>query len=135
MFFHRNKKIFLFHELDFDFNDIKSKNQLTQTNIQIIQSIMETNPFLMFLIRYLFCVGLLIYTYKSKKQNNILKIIIISFAVFSMFMVVDYILEMTFIFNDNRPFFEVNFVDFLIVTLGINAFSKQQVNENPNKKQ
>jgi hypothetical protein len=95
---------------------------------------MENNPFLMFLIRYLFCVGLLIYTYKSKKQNNIFKLVIASFAVFSIFMVVDYILEQTTTFNDNRPFYEVNFIDFLNVTLGINVFLKQQVNENPNKK-
>jgi len=94
---------------------------------------METNPFLMFLIRYLFCVGLLFYTYKSKKERYLLNTILISFAALSIIMVADYLLSLTVLFNDGRPFYEVNFIDFLVVTLVVNALRKQQVNEKPNK--
>jgi len=44
-------------------------------------------------------------------------------------MVADYLLSMAELFNDGRPFYEVNFIDFLDVTLLINVFMKQSGSE------
>jgi len=90
---------------------------------------MEDNGFFLFLIRYILCVSLLFYTYKSKRQNDLLKSVIYSFAALSIIMVADYLLSMAELFNDDRPFYEVNFIDFLTVTLFINVFMKQSGSE------
>jgi len=90
---------------------------------------MEDNSLFMFLIRYLICTGLLIFTYKFRKKNDLLKSIIISFAALSILLIINYLLSTGNFFKNERPFYEVNFLDFLIVTLCINAFSKQAQNK------
>lgn len=87
---------------------------------------MEDNSFPMFIIRYLICVGLLYYTQRLKKQNDLLKATIAAFILLSVMMGINYFLAMNEIFKNGRPFYEVNFVDFLNITLIFNAFIKQK---------
>lgn len=88
--------------------------------------IMEKFTVISFIVRYLICLGLLYYTYKANKQNTLFKSIYTSFFGLSLIILANFLLSLTSLFEGGTPFYEVNFTDFLIVTLFVNIFFSRE---------
>jgi len=82
---------------------------------------MEQYSAIFFVVKFVICSGLLYYTFKAKKEKTLLKATIISFVAIGIIVLANFILSQANIFPNEAPFYEVNFTDFLGITLLINA--------------
>ncbi len=83
---------------------------------------MEQYSVFIFVAKFVICAGLLYYTIKAKKEKNLLKSTIISFIAIGILILTSFLISLANIFPNETPFYEVNFTEFLAVTLLINAF-------------
>jgi hypothetical protein len=75
-----------------------------------------------FIFKYLVGLWLIIDVSIKKKTDNLLKSIIIVFSGFSLIILVNFVLSVTSVFIGHYPFYYINFVDFLSITLILNKF-------------
>lgn len=91
---------------------------------------MEHYSAIFFVVKFVICSGLLYYTFKTKKENTLLKATIVSFIGLGVIVLANFILHQANIFPNETPFYEVNFTDFLGVTLIINAVFQKALSKS-----
>jgi hypothetical protein len=79
--------------------------------------IIDNSEFFKFLIKYIICAGLLYYTVKTKKEKLLLKTLTGAFIVFSFIILANFLISLGHFFPSERPFYDIEFVDFIFVTL------------------
>ncbi len=87
---------------------------------------MEKYPVLFFLLRYVLASGLLYYNIKKNKGDTLMQVFALSFAGIGIIVLLNYLLSLSHQVDHPGSFYDINFVDFVVVTLLINTFIKQR---------
>jgi hypothetical protein len=85
---------------------------------------MENYQVAIFIVKYIICLGLFFILKKSKKTETLLASLTMTFIFFSAIILVNFLLTETNLFYSKKPFFYVNFIDFLSIALFVNIFIK-----------
>ena len=87
-------------------------------------------PSFFFFLKYVICLWLIIDLTKKKKVGTLFKSILLTFIGFSIVIFVNLIFS---IFTKNHsefPFYYINFIDFILVSLLLNKFLLKAPKEN-----
>jgi hypothetical protein len=77
---------------------------------------------IIFIIKYLVCLGLFYYTIKTKRTEFLYKAIGITFIAISLMIIVNFLLLTFNYIKSEVPFYYSNFIDFVSIVLIVNMF-------------
>jgi hypothetical protein len=77
---------------------------------------------IIFIIKYLVCLGLFYYTIKTKRTEFLYKAIGITFIAISLMIIVNFWLLTFNYIKSEVPFYYSNFIDFVSIVLIVNMF-------------
>jgi hypothetical protein len=87
---------------------------------------MDKFSIISFFAKYVICIGLLYYIYKKKKTLKLYSSVVSAFIVLSLIVLLNFILSDSKTVSNDRPFYDIQFIDFLVFILLISAFYKDK---------